>query len=85
MVQNWRQFVAALGIATPSQQLGREVRAAGIEAIRYLSVKSRKPCLAVFPENLAHSDSYIELDDPTPSEYPMLIRRLDRQTWPQLI
>ena len=85
MEPNWRRYVSALGIVTASQQFGREARAAGIEAIRYLSVKSHKPCLAVFPENLAHSDSYVELDDPTPEEYPDLIRRLDRKSWPRLI
>jgi hypothetical protein len=85
MDRNWRRAASLVGVAVQSQQLGRMARAAGIEAIRYRSVKSRQLCLAVFPENFAGSDSYIELDDPTPPEYPDLIRRLDRHTWPKLI
>jgi hypothetical protein len=85
MMREWRQVAALAGVDAPSQQFGRMASAAGIEAIQYLSVKSHKPCLAIFPENFAHSDSHIELDDPTPPEYPDMIRRLDRNTWPQLI
>ncbi len=85
MLYDWRKIPLLLGVLSHSQQLGRDARAAGIEAIRYLSVKSHKPCLAVFPENLAHSDSYVELDDPTPPEYPALIRRLDSTSWSKLV
>jgi hypothetical protein len=85
MLREWRRMPALAAVDAPSQQLGRMARAAGIEAIRYRSVKSGKPCLAVFPDNLAHSSSYVELDDPTPPEYPGLIRRLDSTSWPKLI
>jgi hypothetical protein len=85
MNPHWRQVSGLLNVPSASQTFGRMARAAGIEAIRYRSVKSGKPCLAVFPDNFAHSSSYVELDDPTPPEYPDLIRRLDRTSWPKLI
>ena len=41
---------------------------AGIEGILYESVLTGKECLAVFPQNFLNSSSYVELDDPAPSD-----------------
>ena len=41
---------------------------AGIEGILYESVLTGKKCVAVFPQNFQNSSSYVELDDPAPSD-----------------
>ena len=62
---NWRKYPNIYNILSPSQIFGRLVRNAGIEAIVYKSTKKSKAglCMAVFPENFKHSDSYIKLED----------------------
>ncbi|MBI4081563.1 MAG: RES family NAD+ phosphorylase [Candidatus Lambdaproteobacteria bacterium] len=82
---HWRQYAALHGIPSNPQEFGQQVRDAGIEAIKYPSVKSGKPCLAIFPENFQHSDSYVELCEDPPENSKDVIRRLDRDTWSKLI
>jgi hypothetical protein len=83
-VAQWRSEPTLFDELSSSQIFGRLARAAGIEAIKYPSVRTNKACLAVFPDNFAHSDSYIELDGEAPASEPPVIRRLDRQTWRDL-
>ena len=44
-----------------SQVLGQIAHSSGIEAILYPSVKTNKKALAVYPENFANSDAFIEI------------------------
>lgn len=79
---NWRYYPAQYGIPANPQILGRLIRDAGFEAIIYPSTVGLGKCIAVFPENLAHSNSFVELMDDPPSS--VKLRRLDRQSWNHL-
>jgi hypothetical protein len=81
----WRYGASALGVPSNSQIFGELAASAGIEAIFYPSTKSGQECAAVFPQNFANSESYLELDDPPPAVDPPMLTRLDKHTWPQLI
>jgi hypothetical protein len=82
LAPNWRYYPAQYGIPANSQILGRLLRDAGFEAILYPSTIGVGNCMAVFPENLAHSNSFVELMDDPPSS--VKLRRLDQQSWKQL-
>ena len=62
---NWRKYPNIYNIPSPPQVFGQLARYAGIEAIVYKSTKKSKAglCMAVFPENFKHSDSYVKLED----------------------
>lgn len=78
---NWRLWPMQFDVPVASQIFGQLVVEAGIEAILYTSKFTGQDCLAVFPQNL-EGESFIELDDPAPSE--IKIRRLDASTWPEI-
>jgi hypothetical protein len=80
----WRRGAYIENLPSQSQIFGGLVEKSGIEAIRYHSVKSRRPCLAVFPRNFAYSKSYVQLDE-IPPRSSELISRLDSATWQQLV
>jgi|SRR5580700_10823682 hypothetical protein len=63
---NWRVSPMLFDVPSPSQIFGRIVLDAGVEGILYTSVLTQKSCLALYPQNLQNSSSYIELDDPAP-------------------
>jgi len=65
---NWRAFPRLFAAPSNSQIFGHIAYNAGIEGIVYRSARGDGSCLAVFPRNFAHTSSFIELDDPTPSE-----------------
>lgn len=68
MLGNWRNWPMLYDVPAAGQIFGATAVQAGIEGIRYESVLTRKECLAVFPQNFLNSSSYIELDDPAPSD-----------------
>lgn len=80
---NWRQIPMLFDIPANSQIFGQIVHAAGIEAILYPSKLTKQNCLAVFPNNLAQSLSYIEIEDEIPAE--VKCKRLDSQSYEQNI
>ena len=54
-------------IPSNSQIFGQMVRASGISGILYYSKNTKKECLAIFPDNLKDSSSYVELLDKPPN------------------
>jgi hypothetical protein len=73
--QGWRNWPALYDAPAASQIFGRIVLDAQVEGIVYKSVRTAKPCLAIYHQNFQNSSSYIELDDPVPAE--LTVRRLD--------
>lgn len=80
---DWRAWPVQFEIPANSQVIGRLIRDAGYEGIMYPSTKGKGKCVAIFPENFAGSDSYLELAD-TPPDGAKCIR-LDSETWQDLI
>lgn len=78
---DWRSSIMKFDIPANSQSFGELVRKAKIEAVLYCSKFRNENCLAIFPENLSPT-SFVELSDPHPSG---VIKRLDQQTYPNLI
>jgi hypothetical protein len=76
---NWRLWPMQFDVPSPSQIFGQIAMDAGIEGILYTSALTEQPCLVVYPPNLANSPSYVELDDPAPSE--TVPRRIDADTY----
>src|SRR5579864_1303695 len=68
MLDNWRNWPMLYDVPAGGQVFGSIAVDAGIEGILYESVLTGKECLAVFPQNFLNSSSYIELDDPAPSD-----------------
>ena len=81
--ENWRGWPMQYDIPASCQIFGEMVKKGGIEGILYNSKFTDKPCLAVFPSNLLNSTSYIQIDDPVPTDGGTL-SRLDRTTIKQL-
>lgn len=81
MDPNWRLWPMQFDVPVASQIFGQLVADAGIEAIVYTSKFTGQDCLAVFPQNF-EEDSFVELDDPAPSE--VKVCRLDVVTWPEI-
>ena len=63
--KDWRVDPNIHEIPSTSQVFGQLAKEAGIEAILYKSTKHSRTglCIAVFPENLKNSESYIKLED----------------------
>lgn len=63
--KDWKVDPNIHDIPATSQVFGQLAKEAGIEAILYKSTKHSRTglCIAVFPENLKNSDSYIKLKD----------------------
>ncbi len=77
---SWRSVPMHFDVPSNSQIFGQIAQAAGIEAILYPSKMSDKNhCLAVFPENLKNSTSFVEIED----SVPVLVKnkRLDSETY----
>jgi hypothetical protein len=72
---DWRNWPAVYDVPAACQTFGRIVFDAQIEGILYKFVLTEKPCLDLYPQNFRNSPSYIELDDPAPSD--IVQRRLD--------
>ena len=76
--KNWRSLPSQFDVPANCQILGRFLCDAGFEGIRYPSSKSGNPCLAVFPRNLRHSGSFVELSGGYP--YQVQTPRLDAES-----
>lgn len=63
---DWRINPACFDIPANSQIFGHLIYLAGIEGILYPSKFTKKLCLALFPNNFANTDSFIQLDDTPP-------------------
>lgn len=73
---NWRYQPRQEGVPANTQIFGQLVQDAGIQAIRYPSVRDGGgQCLAIFPQNFAGTLSTIELIDDHPDT--VIHRRLD--------
>lgn len=68
MLDNWRNWPTLYDVPAGGQVFGGIAVDAGIEGILYESVLTGRECLAVFPQNFLNSSSYVELDDPAPSD-----------------
>jgi hypothetical protein len=68
MLDNWRNWPMLYDVPAGGQIFGGIAVDAGIEGILYESVLTGKKCVAVFPQNFQNSSSYVELDDPAPSD-----------------
>lgn len=64
----WREWPMAYDVPSAPQIFGRIVLDAGIEGIRYDSVLTTNPCIAIYPQNFQNSSAVVELDDPCPPE-----------------
>ncbi|MBI3292587.1 MAG: RES family NAD+ phosphorylase [Elusimicrobia bacterium] len=80
---NWRLPPMQLDVPANCQIFGQVVAESGIEGIIFPSVLTKQPCLVVYPQNFAHSSSFIELDDPTPTD--TVQRRLDASSFQNFI
>jgi len=67
-LDNWRNWPMLYDVPAGSQVFGGIAVDAGIEAVLYDSALTEKGCLAVFTQNFLNSTSYIQLDDPAPSD-----------------
>ena len=74
----WRGVPAQFEVPANSQVFGRLLIEAGFEGILYPSSKGLGKCIALFPEVLINSESYVELSDPAPAQLGH--RRLDSTT-----
>ncbi len=81
---NWRLMPTQFDVPANSQILGQIAYMAGLEAIVYPSRMSNKDnCLAIFPENLSKSTSFIELVGEMPNDVKH--KRLDSETFSKYI
>jgi hypothetical protein len=83
LANDWSGWPTQFEIPANSQVMGRLIRDAGYEGIMYPSTKGNGKCTALFPENFAGSDSYLELADIPPDGAKCI--RLDSETWQDLI
>ncbi len=68
MYDNWRNWPLLYDVPAAGQIFGGIAVDAGIEGILHDSALTGKECLAVFSQNFVNSTSYIQLDDPAPSD-----------------
>ncbi len=76
----WRTVPTQFDIPSNSQVFGGLTKDAGYEAILFRSSKHSGRCLALFPDRLMASDSYVELSGAYPAQVD--VPRLDRASWP---
>ena len=77
--QHWRNLPIQFGLPSNPQIFGNLLRNAGFEGVVYPTSKGNENCLAIFPENLGGSESFVELADFAPSE--VTNTKLDSVTW----
>lgn len=83
LAPGWRGMPAQFEVPANSQIIGRLLIEAGFEGILYPSSKGKGLCIALFPEVLINSESYVELSDPAPAHLGH--RRLDSTTCQALL
>jgi hypothetical protein len=80
---NWKAWPSQFQLPANPQTIGRLIKDAGFEGVLYPSTRGRGKCIAVFPENIAGTDSYLELADDPPDCARCV--RLDSENWQELI
>lgn len=63
---DWRAYPQHVDVPANCQLFGQLVAESGIEGIKYPSKYAGKSCLAIFPQNFAGTDSFVQLKDQTP-------------------
>jgi len=81
LLGNWRGMPSQYGLPANSQLFARFLRDAGYEGVIYPSTKGSGNCIAFFIDQLAASDSWLEIADASPAG---AITRLDVTTATQL-
>ena len=66
--RDWRNWPMVFDVPSTCQVFGALVMNAGIEGILYNSAITGRECIAIFPQNFLNSSSFLQLDDPVPSE-----------------
>jgi hypothetical protein len=66
MTENWRQYPTMWSTPANSQLLGHMLSNAGFEGVLFSSTITGKRNLAIFPRQLHHSESVIQVIDPPP-------------------
>ena len=77
LLGNWQGMPSQYGLPANSQLFARFLQHADFEGVIYPSTKGAGDCIALFPEQMDDSDSWIELADESP---PEIITRLDSST-----
>ena len=76
---NWRKLPQIVDVPATSQLFGQMVRSADIGGILYPSKFTSKNCLALFPNNFVNTNSFVQLDDESPTD--TVLMRIDRSNW----
>lgn len=79
----WREWPMGYDVPATPQIMGRIALDAGIEGIVYDSVLTRNTCIAIYPQNLQNSSSFVELDDPCPPG--VVNKRIDAATFKEFL
>ncbi len=82
LLNDWRAWPIQMQLPANSQIFGRLIVESGFEGIIYPSAKGKGKCIAIFPENLAGTESYVELSDKAPDG--VVHKKLDAITWVDL-
>jgi RES domain-containing protein len=79
---NWRGWSRQYGLPASCQIFGELAWSAGFEGILYRSTKKGGECLALFPQNLDKSESWVSLVNEAPTG---TIARLDSGNWEDVV
>ena len=66
MLDDWRAWPVHFDVPSNSQVFARMLLEAGFEGVMYRSTQGARKCLAIFPQQLVNSDSFIELHPDRP-------------------
>jgi len=83
MAANWRYWPMQFDVPYNSQVFGELLLRAGFDGVLYKSQYGTGKCMAIFPENLNNSDSYVHILGDPPSD--TVITSLNAETWEKLI
>ncbi len=83
LAKDWRYLPANHGLPANPQIFAALARDAGFQAISYKSVRGGNYCVALFPDKLDRSDSWVGLADAAPES--VAITELNKDTWPRLV
>lgn len=83
LAKDWRLYPSQYGIPANPQVFGRLLLDAGFDGVIYPSTKGPRNCVALFPDNFARSESFVEVIDEGPRYSGSL--RLDASTWRDIV
>ena len=69
LAENWRQYPTMWSTPANSQLLGHMLSNAGFEGVLFSSTITGKRSLSIFPRQLHHSESVIQVDGPPPDTW----------------